>query len=61
MSKFNKEYLGNLNNQKKQLEQQINLICATIINEKGDPTKQYSYDESTNTLQEVEPLPDEKG
>lgn len=60
MSKYNEELLEGLGRQKKEIEQQINIICATIINEKGDPKKQYSYDEFTNTLQVVEPLPDEE-
>lgn len=43
--------LSNLFNRINDLELQIKVICNSIINEKGDSTKNYRFDENYNLIE----------
>lgn len=54
ISEKNVEVIKGLLAQRQGVDQAVQGVCSTIINEKGDPAKRYNFDEETMTLKVVE-------
>lgn len=55
LSENNKNVLRDLVQQKRQIEQTINTVCMTLINEKGNEGAKYIFNENAISLDEEAP------